>query len=168
MRSVNPLTGQLYVAMAFDPKTSELVDYDASVWPIQIPSLAGSFDKLQEQLKAFVDKLRGVPLGELATNLNGSFAELKRPLKQVNSALNLDVRGALQQTQKTLSTFNEDQSKNSPARVRLGQAMNEVQRTARSVHNRQLVGRGAAAMGRSLPVTATTLVVKFDANGWSS
>jgi nitrate reductase cytochrome c-type subunit len=52
MRSVNPLTGQLYVAMAFDPKTSELVDYDATVWPIQIPSLAGSFDKLQEQLKA--------------------------------------------------------------------------------------------------------------------
>lgn len=132
-RTGNLLTGQLYIAMDFDPKAPKLTDYDAKARPLEIPTVAGSFDKLQEQLQAFVDKLGKLPLEDLFKNVNGSLSELQKTLKAVNSDVIPQMRGTLQQAQKTLGTANETLSEDSPARVQLGQAMDEVQRTARSV-----------------------------------
>ena len=132
VRTGNLLTGQLYVAMDFDPKAPK-VSYNAKARPLEIPTVPGSFDKLQEQLQQFVDKLGKIPLDDLAKNLNGSLIELQKTMKQVNSDVLPQMRGALQQAQKTLGTANEALSDDSPARQQLGQAMDEVQRTARSV-----------------------------------
>lgn len=132
VRTGNLLTGQLYIGMDFDPKAPR-VFYDPKARPIEIPTVGGSFDKLQEQLQTFVDKLGKIPIDELANNLNGSLSELQKTLKQVNSDVLPQMRGTLQQAQKTLGSANESLSEDSPARVQLGQAMDEVQRTARSV-----------------------------------
>ncbi|WP_268800797.1 PqiB family protein [Pseudomonas huanghezhanensis] len=132
VRTGNLLTGQLYIAMDFDPKAPK-VAYDAKARPLEIPTVAGSFDKLQEQLQAFVDKLGKLPIDDLVNNLNGSLSELRKTMKQVNSDVLPQMRGTLQQAQKTLGTANDTLSEDSPARVQLGQAMDEVQRTARSV-----------------------------------
>ncbi|WP_341523823.1 MlaD family protein [Pseudomonas sp. G.S.17] len=131
-RTGNLLTGQLYIAMDFEPKAPKVV-FDPKVRPLEIPTIPGSFDKLQEQLQAFVDKLSKLPIDELANNLNGSLSELQKTLKQVNGTLLPEMRGTLQQAQKTLHTANDSLGEDSPARVQLGQAMDEVQRTARSV-----------------------------------
>lgn len=133
VRTGNLLTGQLYLAMDFDPNAPKLANYDAKARPLEIPTVAGSFDKLQEQLQAFVDKLGKLPIDELVGNLNGSLSELQKTMKAVNSDVLPQMRGTLQQAQKTLGTANDTLSENSPARVQLGQAMDEVQRTARSV-----------------------------------
>jgi paraquat-inducible protein B len=132
VRTGNLLTGQLYIAMDFDPKAPK-VSYDAKARPLEIPTVAGSFDKLQEQLQAFVDKLGKLPIDELVNNLNGSLSELQKTMKQVNSDVIPQMKGTLVQAQKTLGTANDTLSEDSPARVQLGQAMDEVQRTARSV-----------------------------------
>lgn len=132
VRTGNLLTGQLYVAMDFDPKAPKIA-YNAKARPLEIPTVAGSFDKLQEQLQAFVDKLGKIPIDELATNLNGSLVELQKTMKQVNTDILPQMRGTLQQAQKTIGTANSAFSEDSPARQQLGQAMEEVQRTARSV-----------------------------------
>ncbi|SDG18776.1 intermembrane transport protein PqiB [Pseudomonas abietaniphila] len=132
VRTGNLLTGQLYVAMDFDPKAPKIA-YDAKARPLEIPTVGGSFDKLQEQLQAFVDKLGKIPIDELATNLNGSLVELQKTMKQVNTDILPQMRGTLQQAQKTIGTANSAFSEDSPARQQLGQAMEEVQRTARSV-----------------------------------
>ncbi|MGV6397374.1 intermembrane transport protein PqiB [Pseudomonas caspiana] len=131
-RTGNLLTGQLYIAMDFDPKAPKVV-FDPKARPLEIPTIPGSFDKLQEQLQAFVDKLGKLPIDELAKNLNGSLSELQKTLKQVNSNVLPEMRGTLQQAQKTLNTANDSLGEDSPARQQLGQAMDEVQRTARSV-----------------------------------
>jgi paraquat-inducible protein B len=131
-RNGNLLTGQLYIAMDFDPKAPKVV-FDPKARPLEIPTVPGSFDKLQEQLQAFVDKLGKLPIDELASNLNGSLSELQKTLKQVNSDVLPQMRGTLQQAQKTLNTANDSLGEDSPARLQLGQAMDEVQRTARSV-----------------------------------
>jgi paraquat-inducible protein B len=131
-RTGNLLTGQLYIAMDFDPKAPKVV-FDPRARPLEIPTVAGSFDKLQEQLQAIVEKVGKLPLDELAKNLNGSLSELQKTLKQVNTSVLPEMRGTLQQAQKTLGTANETLSEDSPARQQLGQAMDEVQRTARSV-----------------------------------
>ncbi|MFK3797066.1 MULTISPECIES: intermembrane transport protein PqiB [unclassified Pseudomonas] len=132
IRTGNLLTGQLYVAMDFDPKAPKIA-YNAKARPMEIPTIAGSFDKLQEQLQAFVDKLGKIPIDELANNLNGSLVELQKTMKNVNGQVLPQVTGTLQQAQKTLGNANATLSDDSPARQQLGQAMEEVQRTARSV-----------------------------------
>lgn len=132
VRTGNILTAQLYIAMDFDPKAPK-VAYDAKARPLEIPTVGGSFDKLQEQLQAFVDKLGKIPIDDLAKNLNGSLIELQKTMKQVNAQVLPQMKGTLQQAQQTLGTANATLSDDSPARVQLGQAMDEVQRTARSV-----------------------------------
>jgi paraquat-inducible protein B len=132
IRTGNLLTGQLYVAMDFDPKAPKIA-YNAKARPLEIPTVGGSFDKLQEQLQAFVDKLGKIPIDELANNLNGSLVELQKTMKQVNGDILPQMRGTLVQAQKTLGTATDTFAEDSPARVQLGQAMEEVQRTARSV-----------------------------------
>ncbi len=132
IRNGNLLTGQLYVAMDFDPKAPR-ISYNAKARPLEIPTVGGSFDKLQEQLQAFVDKLGKIPIDELAKNLNGSLIELQKTMKNVNGQVLPQVTGTLQQAQKTLGNANATFSDDSPARQQLGQAMEEVQRTARSV-----------------------------------
>ncbi|MET0611586.1 MAG: mammalian cell entry protein, partial [Pseudomonas caspiana] len=64
---------------------------------------------------------------------NGSLSELQKTLKTVNGTVLPEMRGTLQQAQKTLGTANDSLAEDSPARQQLGQAMDEVQRTARSV-----------------------------------
>ena len=132
VRTGNLLTGQLYVAMDFDPKAPKIA-YNAKARPLEIPTVGGSFDKLQEQLQAFVDKLGKIPIDDLAKNLNGSLIELQKTLKNVNGQVLPQMAGTLQQAQKTLGTANDTLSDDSPARQQLGQALDEVQRTARSV-----------------------------------
>lgn len=131
-RTGNLLTGQLYIAMEFDPKAPKVV-FDPKARPLEIPTVPGNFDKLQEQLQAFVEKLGKLPIDELAKNLNGSLSELQKTLKQVNGTVLPEMRGTLKQAQKTLGTANDSLAEDSPARQQLGQAMDEVQRTARSV-----------------------------------
>ncbi|MCV4282990.1 PqiB family protein [Pseudomonas capsici] len=131
-RTGNLLTGQLYIAMEFDPKAPK-VTFNPKARPLEIPTVPGNFDKLQEQLQAFVDKLSKVPIDELATNLNGNLTELQKTLKQVNGSVLPQMRGTLQQAEKTLSSANDTLGEDSPGRQQLTQAMEEVQRTARSV-----------------------------------
>ena len=132
IRTGNLLTGQLYIAMDFDTKAPKIT-YNAKSRPLEIPTVGGSFDKLQEQLQAFVDKLGKIPIDELANNLNGSLIELQKTMKNVNGQVLPQVTGTLQQAQKILGNANATLSEDSPARQQLGQAMEEVQRTARSV-----------------------------------
>ncbi|MBA1204410.1 MCE family protein [Pseudomonas capeferrum] len=131
-RTGNLLTGQLYIAMEFDPKAPKVI-FDPTARPLEIPTVPGSFDKLQEQLQGFVDKLSKLPVDALVGNLNGSLSELQKTMKTVNGEVLPHVRGTLQQAQATLGTANDTLSENSPAQQRLTQTLDEVQRTARSV-----------------------------------
>jgi paraquat-inducible protein B len=131
-RTGNLLTGQLYIALDFDPKAPK-VKFNPNSRPLEIPTVPGSFDKLQEQLQAMVDKLSKLPIDSIANNLNGSLSELQRTMKQVNSDVLPQMRGTLEELQNTLKTANETLDEDSPARQQVNQAMDEVQRTARSV-----------------------------------
>jgi paraquat-inducible protein B len=131
-RSANLLTGQLYISMSFVP-TARPVAFDMNARPLEVPTMPGSLDKLQEQLQGFVDKLGKLPIDQIATNLNGNLSELQKTLKQVNGEVLPQMRDTLAQTRKTLASANETFAEDSPQRQQIGQAMDEVQRTARSV-----------------------------------
>ncbi|MEG5263379.1 MlaD family protein [Pseudomonas sp. JDS28PS106] len=172
-RTGNLLTGQLYIALDFEPRAGK-VAFNPKARPMEIPTVPGSFDKLQEQLQAFVDKVSRLPLDELAGNLNGSLSELQKTLKQVNGSVLPQMRGTLEQAQKTLGTANESLADDSPARQQLGHALEEVQRTARSVrvltdflsrHPEALIrGRTSEAAPRSFNAPRSSRAIDLEAN----
>ncbi|MFW0754215.1 intermembrane transport protein PqiB [Pseudomonas sp. H11T01] len=131
-RTGNLLTGQLYIALDFAPNAKP-VNFDLAARPVEIPTIPGSLDKLQEQLQGIVDKISKLPLDQIANNLNNNLGELQKTLKQVNGEVLPHVRDTLVETRKTMASANESVSEESPQRQQFGQAMEEVQRTARSV-----------------------------------
>jgi len=131
-RTGNLLTGQLYISLDFDPRAPQ-VAFDQHARPMVIPTIAGSFDKLQEQLQAMVDKLSKLPIETLADNLNGSLDELRQTLKQVNGDVLPQLQRTLERSEQTLQNANQALAEDSPQRQQLGDTLKEVQRAVRSV-----------------------------------
>ncbi len=131
-RTGNLLTGQLYISLDFDPRAPQ-VAFDQQARPMVIPTIAGSFDKLQEQLQAMVDKLSKLPIESLADNLNGSLDELRQTLKQVNGDVLPQLQRTLERSEQTLQNANQALADGSPQRQQLGDTLEEVQRAVRSV-----------------------------------
>ncbi|MBB3227354.1 paraquat-inducible protein B [Luteibacter sp. Sphag1AF] len=131
-RTGNLLTGQLYIALDFNPKAPK-VAFDPNAKPLEIPTTAGDFDKLQEQLSSIVDKISKIPFDTIGQNLDGSLKELNGTLKQVNEQIAPELKETLKQTQKTMGSANSALSEDSPLQQNIGQTMEELQRSARSL-----------------------------------
>ncbi|GGY24071.1 mammalian cell entry protein [Rhodanobacter panaciterrae] len=131
-RSGNLLTGQLYVALDFVPHTPK-VDFDPNAKPLLIPTVPGSFDKLQEQMADIVDKLDKIPFDSIGKNLDQTLAGLNATLKQVNGQTLPAFNDTLKGVQKTMGTASNALSGDSPLQQNLGATLEQVQRMARSL-----------------------------------
>lgn len=131
-RSGNLLTGQLYIAIDFDPKAKP-AKFDPSAKPLELPTTSGDFDKIQEQLGSIVDKIQKIPFDTIGKNLDESLKQLSGTLKQVNENLAPEATKTFKQAQQTLGAANNALSDDSPLQQNLGQTLQELQRTARSL-----------------------------------
>ena len=131
-RTGNLLTGQLYVALDFVPHTPK-VAFDPAARPLAIPTVSGSFDKLQEQLADIVDKFGKVPFDSIGKNLDQTLSGINITLKQVNGQTLPEFKTTLQGVQKTMGTANEALSGDSPLQHDLGGTLQELRRMARSL-----------------------------------
>jgi paraquat-inducible protein B len=131
-RSANLITGQLMISLDFIPNATP-VAFNMAARPLEIPTVTGSLDKLQEQLQTMVDKMSKLPLDEIGNNLNGSLAQLNKTLAQVNGQTLPQLNETLAQAHKTLADAGQMLGDDSPQRMQLNDAMEEVERTARSV-----------------------------------
>lgn len=135
----NLLTGQLYISLDLVPNAPK-VAYNPDARPLEIPTVPGSLDKLQEQMAQIVDKLSKIPFDAIGNNLNHTLADLDSTIKQVNG----NVLPAFQETLKgvnrtvgtanqTLGTANSALSADSPLQQNLAGTLQELQRMARSL-----------------------------------
>ena len=131
-RTGNLLTGQLYVALDFIPKTPK-VAFDPQAKPLTIPTVPGSFDKLQEQMAEIVDKLNKIPFDSIGRNLDQTLAGLNATLKQVNGETLPAFKDTLHGVQQTMGTANDALAGDSPLQQNLGATLEQVQRMARSL-----------------------------------
>ena len=131
-RTGNLLTGQLYIALDFLPRSPK-VAFDPAARPLEIPTAAGSFDKLQEQLVDIVNKLQKVPFDSIGKNLDQTLVELDHTLKQVNRDVLPELKGTLKGARQTLGTADNALSNDSPLQQNLGGTLQELQRMARSL-----------------------------------
>lgn len=131
-RTGNLLTGQLYIALDFVPHAAK-ASFDPAQRPLQIPTAPGSFDKLQEQMADIVDKLDKVPFDQIGKHLNDSLASLDTTLKQVNGKTLPALDDTMHDARKTLGAANDTLSADSPLQQNLGQTLQELQRSLRSL-----------------------------------
>ncbi|MBN8713721.1 MAG: MCE family protein [Xanthomonadales bacterium] len=131
-RTGNLLTGQLYVALDFDPHAPK-VAFDAEARPLTIPTTPGSLDKLQEQLGELVNELSKVPFASIGRNLDQSLGALSATLKQVNAETLPELGSTMRGVQQTMGTAQDALSGDSPLQQNLGVTLEQLQRMARSL-----------------------------------
>ena len=128
----NLLTGQLYIALDFVPKAPK-VEFDASARPVELPTVPGSFDRLQEEMTGIVEKLDRIPFESIGKNLDSSIARLDKTLRQVNESTLPQFSATLTGAQGTLGSAQRAVDADSPLQQNLAQTLAEMQRSARSV-----------------------------------
>ncbi|MGE8392839.1 MCE family protein [Pseudomonas sp. BIGb0427] len=159
-RSGNLLTGQLYIALDFDPKAPKVV-FDPSARPITIPTVPGSLEQLQEQFQAMVEKLNRLPIERIANNLDANLVELRKGLQQFNSRTLPGVQGTLQEVSKTLQSANSTLAEDSPQREQLTQTLDELGRMSRSLRElADYLGRNPESLLRGRPKDAPADALK--------
>jgi len=129
----NLLTGQLFISLDIEPKAPKALDYDPNARPLQIPTIPGSFDKLQEQMAEIVDKLNKIPFDAIGNNLNHTLADLDGTIKQLNGDVLPAFKETLKGANQTLGTANNALSADSPLQQNLSGTLQELQRMARSL-----------------------------------
>lgn len=112
LRSGNLLTGQLFVALDFFPKTAT-AKMDWNRKPAVLPTVPGSFDSLQEMAASIVEKLDRLPLDTLVKDLNETVKALNQTVRhadvvvqQVGSDITPEARKMVEDARKTLSALN--------------------------------------------------------------
>ncbi|CUI34260.1 PqiB family protein [Achromobacter aegrifaciens] len=154
-RTGSLLTGQLYIALDFIPNTPK-VAFDPQRRPITLPTVSGSFDQLQERFASIVGKIDKMPLDSIARNLDSSFANLNKALLQLNGQVLPQATQTLRQAQQTIGAAHGMLAEDATLRQDLGQALQEIQRAARSVRAlTDLLSRYPEAVVRGRPKNAT-------------
>ena len=128
----NLLTGQLYIALDFVPKAPK-VEFDASARPVELPTVPGSYDRLQEEMTGIVEKLDRIPFESIGKNLDSTIARLDKTLRQVNESTLPQFSATLTGAQGTLGSAQRAVDADSPLQQNLAQTLAEMQRAARSV-----------------------------------
>ncbi len=131
-RMGNLLTGQLYIALDFIPNAPK-AEFDPSIRPVQLPTVPGSFDQLQEQMTGIVAKLDKIPFESIGRNLDSSISQLDKTLRQVNEATLPQLNATLVGAQGTLGSAQHAVATDSPLQQNLAQTLAEMQRAARSL-----------------------------------
>lgn len=131
-RTGNLLTGQLYISIDFIPNAPK-VAFNPKAQPLVIPTVTGSFDRLQEQMAGIVNKIDKIPFDSIGKNLDTSLAQLSGTLKQLNSGVLPQLTTTLMGVQQLTGSASQTLGADSPVQQNLNQTLEEVQRMARSL-----------------------------------
>ena len=152
LRTGNLLTGQLYIALDFqpDPPAGPIPDRD----PLEVPTIPNSLDELQTQIGDIAVKLNKVPYEEIGRDLQQTLQSLNRTLsgaeqlvKSLRNDVSPEMLAAVKDVRRTLTTAGRalesaDRAMKSAERVvspdaslqqELKQTLREIARSATSL-----------------------------------
>ncbi|MBO9664216.1 MlaD family protein [Dokdonella sp.] len=131
-RTGNLLTGQLYVALDFVPDAPK-VEFDEKARPVELPTVPGSLDRLQEQMGSIAGKLDKIPFESIGRRLDSTIARLDEALRQVNESTLPHVTATLSGARGLFGDAQQAVNAGSPLQQNLAQTLAEIQRAARSL-----------------------------------
>ncbi|HEX2519198.1 MAG TPA: MlaD family protein [Castellaniella sp.] len=135
LRSASLLTGQQYVALDFFPneKIVPPVDTPPAEGSYLVPTVAGSFDRLQSQLGNIVAKLDAVPLDGIGQELQANLKTLRLLLQRLNGRVVPQATRTLESAQQSLDRVNQTLSPDAPLLGGLQGTLQELDRAARAL-----------------------------------
>lgn len=134
LQTSNLLTGQKLISLNFFPD-ADPADYSESTMPLVIPTIAGDFDRLQEQIANIVKKIDAVPFDGISNELIASMAKLRETLDTIDTQVAPQAAEALKAAQASLESVNTLLSPDSNINVNLERTMREINSVARSLRN---------------------------------
>lgn len=132
VRPANLLTGQQYVALDLFPK-SEAVSFNPDAQPLELPTIAGSFDRLQQQISSIVNKFDQIPFADIGTEMRDSLTALNALLRRLDGQLTPQATSMLKSAQKSLDSVDKLLGQDSSFNNNLESTMTELSDAARSL-----------------------------------
>jgi paraquat-inducible protein B len=136
-RSASLLTGKLYIALDFLPGRSRAA-FDASIRPLELPTVNGSFQELEASAGRLVKKVNDLPLEQIAADLHTDLTELHETLGELHSGVLPNAADALSALHRTLDSADRTLDVESPLQLGLTETLSETRSTMRAV--RELAG----------------------------
>jgi paraquat-inducible protein B len=134
LKTSNLLTGQQYISLDI-LRDAEPVEFDPMRTPLLIPTIAGSFDRLQEQIMRIVSKIEAVPLEGIGNDLQKSLQSLNRTLETLNTQVAPQATQALSAAKDALERVDAMLSDDSAMNENLQGTLRELNGAARSLRN---------------------------------
>jgi paraquat-inducible protein B len=83
-RSGSLLTGKLYISLDFLP-ASPRAAFDASIRPLELPTVNGTFQELEANVGRLVKKVNDLPLEKIAADLHTDLTDLHETLSEIHT-----------------------------------------------------------------------------------
>lgn len=134
MRAANLLTGQQYVALDFFSNEPE-VKFDATDYPLVLPTITGDFDRLQQQLGNIVGKIESLPLEALVDDLRKTLQAVTVVLNGVDGKVTPELKTTLSAMTKTLAAVDRFVAEGTSTAGGLEGTMRELTAAARALRS---------------------------------
>ena len=139
LRTGNLLTGQQYVAVDFFPKAPK-VKVDFSKTPLEIPTIPGALEGLEETIASIAKKLDQVQYGQIDADVRKALATLDQTLKsadvlarRLGDDTTPELNRTLEDARRTLKSAEGALATESPLQTDLREALREITRAAASI-----------------------------------
>jgi paraquat-inducible protein B len=131
-RSASLLTGKLYIELDFLP-ASPRDAFDASLRPLELPTVNGTFQELEANVGRLVKKVNDLPLEQIAADIHTDLTDLHETLSELHSRVLPSAEDALSSLHSTLDSAERTLDVESPLQRGLTETLSESRSTLRAV-----------------------------------
>jgi paraquat-inducible protein B len=131
-RSSSLLTGKLYIALDFLP-ASPRAAFDASIRPLELPTVNGSFQELEANIGRLVKKVNDLPLEQIAADLHTDLKDLHETLSELHTRVLPNAVDTLSALHSTLDSADRTLDVESPLQRGLTETLSESRSTLQAV-----------------------------------
>jgi paraquat-inducible protein B len=133
-RSASLLTGKLYIALDFLP-TSSRVAFDASIRPLELPTVNGTFQELAASVGRLAKKVNDLPLEQIAADLHTDLTDLHETLRELHARVLPSAADTLSALHRTLDSADRTLDVESPLQRGLTETLSESRSTLQAVRD---------------------------------
>jgi paraquat-inducible protein B len=131
-RSASLLTGKLYIALDFLSESPRAA-FNASLRPVELPTVNGTFQELEASVGQLVKKVNGLPLEQITADLDTDLKDLHGTLSELHTRVLPNAVDALSALHGTLDSADRTLGVDSPLQRGLTDTLSEARSTLQSV-----------------------------------
>jgi paraquat-inducible protein B len=126
------LTGKLYIALDFLPGSPRTA-FDASIRPLELPTVNGTFQELESSVGRLVQKVNSLPLNQIALDLHTDLTDLHETLSEIHSEVLPNASDTLSALHRTLDSAARTLDVDSPLQRDLAETLSQSRSTLQVV-----------------------------------